>query len=103
MFLGSADHLTRNSVSQPTASVRAVQSGGRNPTIRRFLASIQPPLDDITPILVQGGVRDKACLDSLTAMTEVQQRAMLERLPLTVFQVQLICNALEERGAQDSN
>ena len=81
----------------PAHTVSSHAGGGRNSVVRRFLASLQPPLDELTPILVQGGVRDRACLDSLMAMNGTQQRSMLERLPLTSFQVQLILNALEER------
>lgn len=66
------------------------------PTVRGLVASIRPPMPEIAPILIQGGVRDKACLAVLIAMTEVQQRAVLERLPLNVFQVQVLCNALAQ-------
>lgn len=75
----------------------SAQTGRSSPqTVRQFLASLQPPLDELAPILAQGGIRNTAHLESFIAMTEAQQRAVLERLPLTVFQVQMICNALEQ-------
>ena len=66
-------------------------------TVRDFLASLQPPLDGLTAVFVQGGIHDKTALDTFISMTEKQQRCILEKLPLTTFQVQVICNGLELR------
>lgn len=80
----------------PSSRVDSTLRPPMQPTVRAFVASIRPPMPELAPVLMQGGVRDKACLAQLIAMTEAQQRALLERLPLNVFQVQIVCNALAE-------
>ncbi|KIP03584.1 hypothetical protein PHLGIDRAFT_234969 [Phlebiopsis gigantea 11061_1 CR5-6] len=92
------DEATRSVAPTPVRETQPAQASPDKAlkSVRRFLASLEPPMEDITSIFIQGGVCNTACLKALIAMTERQQRSVLERLPLTVFQVQLICNALEE-------
>ena len=86
----------------PSKDTQPAQPGRGKGTgsVRQFLAAMRPPLDEFTAILVQGGIHNQECLEALIAMSEKQQRGVLERLPLTVFQVQVICNALEQHGEE---
>ena len=52
---------------------------------------------ELAPLLTHAGVKDRACLEALVAMTDAQQRAFLERLPLNLFQREVIRDGLVAR------
>ena len=54
-------------------------------------------MSELATLLAHAGVRDRACLEGLVAMTEAQQRAFLERLPLNLFQREVLLNGLVAR------
>ncbi|KIP03579.1 hypothetical protein PHLGIDRAFT_234802 [Phlebiopsis gigantea 11061_1 CR5-6] len=80
----------------PEAAQDCCKTPPATDAVRGFLASLQLPMGNFTPILVQGGVQEKESLEALISMTEEQQRSFLNRLPFTVFQVEVICNGLAQ-------
>lgn len=85
----------------PSAGSALAAAGNRVMTpsvsVRRFLASLRPSMIELAPVLTLAGIADRVCLDSLIAMTHVQQRAFLDRLPLNLFQQEVIHHGLVSR------
>ena len=66
-------------------------------SVRRFLAALRPSMQELTTVFTLAGVRDRACLEALVAMTHAEQRAFLERLPLNMFQREVVLNGFAAR------
>ena len=54
-------------------------------------------MQELTTVFALAGVRDRACLEALVAMTRVKQRAFLDHLPLNMFQREVVLNGLAAR------
>ncbi|GJE90349.1 hypothetical protein PsYK624_064800 [Phanerochaete sordida] len=66
-------------------------------SVRRFLAALRPSMRELAPVFALAGVRDRACLEALVAMIHAEQRAFLDRLPLNMFQSEVVLNGLAAR------
>ncbi|GJE90339.1 hypothetical protein PsYK624_064700 [Phanerochaete sordida] len=83
-------------LAKPTAPAASCTTEA-SVAVRRFLASLCPSMKELAAVFGLAGVRDRACLAALVAMTDVQQRAFLERLPLNLFQQEVVQNGLAAR------
>ncbi|GJE90332.1 hypothetical protein PsYK624_064620 [Phanerochaete sordida] len=77
----------------PTSAVRTTVSA----SVRRFLASLRPSMRELAMVFALAGVRDRACLEALVAMTHAEQSAFLDRLPLNMFQREVVLDGLAAR------
>ena len=81
---------TRSLHAEPTPS---------SPAVLTFLHSLRPPMDELLPKFVSGGVVDDACLDGLAAMPEQDvQEFMQVDVGLNAFQARIVRIALRERA-----
>ena len=76
----------------PTPPRRAV---ARKPTVRKFLSSLNPSMENLLPVLMHFGVTSRVYLQALVDLPEVQMCGFVDSMPLSAIQAQLLLRGLK--------
>ena len=76
----------------PTPPRRAV---ARKPTVRKFLSSLNPSMENLLPVFMNFGVTSRVYLQALVELPEVQMCGFVDSMPLSAIQAQLLLRGLK--------